>query len=275
MHLSTRSKIFIATVILSIIYVSLQLKIIIPQFTNSLILNTYYIGLIFGLITLMLTVWSTSVPLKFNRIFVAAMLPVMYSTFITIFSILSLHESLSSIRGSLLSIILITIYFIGTYFLLLNSNLLNISLVTSIPLERASKTAQYISSVLISYLSLYTIVASNLDWYIKIALLSISIYIFNYQLIWFNNFNKIHKIKLINTLSILIIILCFALLTWPITPQNYSLIIAIISYVIWGIYLENHDKLNGSTWLEYIALISLGLFFIISSATWGIFGHLF
>lgn len=275
MHLSTRSKIFIATVILSIIYISLQLKIITPHFTDSLILNTYTIGLLFGLIALFLTVWSTSVPLKFNRIVVAAMLPVMYTIFLTIFSILSLHESLSSIRGSLLSIILITIYFIGTYFLLLNSNLLNISLVTSIPLERASKTAQYISSVLISYLSLYTIIASNLDWYIKIALLSTSIYIFNYQLIWFNNFNKIHKIKLINTLTILIIILCFALLTWPITPQNYSLIITIISYVIWGIYLENHDKLSGSTWLEYIALISLGLFFIISSATWGIFGHLF
>lgn len=161
------------------------------------------------------------------------------------------------------------------YLLVLTANILNGSLYMQLPLEQAGKAAQFIFSLISSYLILIYVFASNQSILLRIILSSMFILYFSYSSIWMNKNVSLKQVTIRSFSIFLVMILTIVLLSiWPIESAYAILAASVVYYILLNIALEIRSKLGRAVWIEYGVLLSLVLILLLTNGDWGINGTL-
>ncbi len=162
-----------------------------------------------------------------------------------------------------------------TYLLVLTANILNGSLYIQLPLEQAGKAAQFIFSLISSYLILIYVFASNQSILLRLILSSLFIIYFSYSSIWMNKNVSLKQVTIRSVSILLVMILSIVLLSiWPIESAYAILTVSVIYYILLNIALEVRSKLGRAVWIEYGVLLVLVLILLLTNGDWGINGTL-
>lgn len=257
-----------------------------PSFlrTNSIFLNEFdpneinqntlfIITVLIFIMTFIFNLWVIFFRIRGRGLFTIGLYP---SVAITPFVLLlvSLFFSINNISNKTLFILLGSIGLsILSYIIFLTSNILHSSLKQQIPLEQAARAAQFIISLISSYIIFIYSLSSNYGLPIKILIITPFIFYFTYSGIWI--LKNISSDQILTRTVAIVVVMILSLLVVIIWPLNiiYSILTAsIIYYILLNVALDYRTKLNINYWVEYIILIILTSILLASTAVWGING---
>ncbi len=275
MNFTTRSKAVSVTLLLTILYfiALIYKKLIATDIDIALTVDiissiTMSVVMFFGIW------WVVEFRVKYFRVFTVLLFPALFILVVSIFADLSLFQSVFRLSGTLMSIVIGLFISVISYFLILSSNILNVSSVSGIPLERAAKTAQYVFSLLFTYFSIMLVNSLSLNIWVKIICMIIIFTYVCYQTFWILSLpaNKLHFISL--TTSLLLSVSLPVLYLWPIKPEFIALFYTTSLYVILGRALDRTGGSNVGLIFEYSIVVLVVTLYCIISAVWGINGRL-
>ncbi len=192
-----------------------------------------------------------------------------------ILSISFLVSETTEFSRFVLSALFSVVFYIVTYFVLLTTNILYTSTYVTIPLEQAARAAQFIFSLLSSYLVLILFFGASFNFFQKSILILPFIFYLSYSSILLlaevKSFDATIKAL---TISLTIWISIFIFSIWPINYIFAILAVAVCFYILLSMSLEVRSNLNRYVWAEYGVLILLILILLIISSNWGINGTL-
>jgi len=162
-----------------------------------------------------------------------------------------------------------------TYVLHASVNVLNLSSIQNIPLAQAGKSANYIITLIISYLGLAVTINSSFSIILQGILVFFMIGLFTNTALWTINLEKEQRLTATLGVSLIVLLAFFILSLWPIETFYLSLIMALIYYMILGIALEVREVLPRWIWLEYGAIFSVIVLILLLIGNWGINGTIF
>jgi hypothetical protein len=229
----------------------------------------------FSAILFVLNIWVLFFKLNQRSILVIGAFPsfIMFANSVFLLSILSSVSSFSS--RLLFSVFIAIIYAVLSYLLFLTSNILNGSLTSKLPLEQAAKAAQFIFSLIASYIILIYAFGSYQDILTRLLLTMPFIFYFTYSSIWMNKnlsgdlvFLRAMAVSLIMLLSLIVLSI------WPIDSVYAILSASVFFYILLNVALETRQLLNRAVWVEYSLLTIIIVVLLFSNSVWGIHGSL-
>jgi hypothetical protein len=231
--------------------------------------------IVIAVLTFVLTQWILFFKLKGRGFLTIGFYPsVSLAPFLLLAS--SLYFSINSSVNKSIYIALVAIGIsILSYLIFLTTNILNISLRQSIPLEQAARASQFIISLISSYIIFIYSLSSNYGLGIKLAIIVPFIFYFTYAGIWI--LKNISNKQVLDRTIVITLVMVFAIviiLVWPINVIYSILAASVIYYILLNIALDYRTKLNLNYWIEYIVLIVLVSILLITTATWGINGSI-
>ena len=167
------------------------------------------------------------------------------------------------------------VFAIYLYFIQLTSNILHTSLEVNIPLGQAARAAQFIFSLISSYVVLIIFFGAGYSFIEKVGFIGLFLSFYSFSSIMMIETSDLRLI-LEKTLGIISTILfaIFVLSIWPINYIYGILSIAIIFYILLSISLEVRSKLSNYVMIEYSLLVSLITLILFVNGNWGILGTL-
>ena len=252
--------------------------------TNSFSLNSFnelefnqrslfWISVVLALITLVLTQWILFFRLKGKELLTLGLYPAISILPFTLLTS-SLYFSINTPFYQTFFVFLASIGFvILSYIIFLTVNILNSSLKQQIPLEQAARAAKFIISLIASYVIFIFALSSNYGLAIKFLIVIPFIFYFTYSGIWIlktSSSKQIMQKTLVITL--LMAISLMVILIWPLNIIYSILTASVIYYILLNVALDYRTKLNLNYWIEYIILIALVSFLLLTTAVWGING---
>lgn len=162
---------------------------------------------------------------------------------------------------------------IFSYIIFLTTNILNISLRQSIPLEQAARASQFIISLISSYIIFIYSLSSSYGLGVKLAIIVPFIFYFTYSGIWILRDISSRQVLIRTVVITLTMVLAIMIvLIWPINVIYTILAASVIYYILLNVALDYRTKLNLNYWIEYIVLIILVSVLLVTTANWGING---
>lgn len=242
---------------------------------NNLVLRIIITLVVLGVTIFILTQFILLLPKKNIQRLVLALYPAFVLSPFLLFMLSLLVTESTSFGKFLLSFVFALSCFVVSYFVLLTTNILHTSIFVSIPLEQAARAAQFIFTLVSSYVVLILFFGAQYIFVEKV--------LFILPFIFFVSFSSIImlpkvdiKLALIKTANIVLTIL-FAIFVMSIWPINYIyaiLTIAVCFYIMLSISLEMRQVLTNYIWGEYGVLIALIIILLVLNSTWGINGTL-
>lgn len=224
----------------------------------------------FGLITWSLFYkYTTRSLLLINTFPVFVILPYL-------FLVISINESFFSLQSKLIFSSASTL---GAgmliYLICLTVNILNGSIVlkNSLPLEQAAKAAQFIFTLISSYVLFIFIYVTNQNLVIK--LISVLIFTTFLTLSCFESIKEVsvnQKLLRSVTISFVLILAMLLLSIWPVEGVYVVLSISIFYYILLNTALEIRNRISKNLYIEFTVLIVLIAFTLLTNAIWGIRG---
>ncbi len=274
MYINTRSRVITITSVTSILYALIQYNYINFTVFKVLSLNVLFESLLLGAIVFIGFLWIVEWNVRYIRYFTVAFFPALFVSVFSFFVRLSLLQSFFSLKSWLLSFILLILFIYLLYFLLLNSNILNISSITAVPLERAAKTAQYIFSLILCYLITIIIFSLDLPVEVRIIVVSLMFFYLTYQTFWPLNLSSTELFSITGTLGIIFTLFSLVISLWPLSPPFVAIVFTTALYIVYGLGLDRVGKITSLSKLEYLTVLTVVGFFCIFVSTWGINGRL-
>ncbi|GAB4284794.1 MAG: hypothetical protein Kow0081_2160 [Candidatus Dojkabacteria bacterium] len=240
--------------------------------------NTSFIILISLFIVLIVLIGTQVVllfPVRNVKRYILGVYPTIV-TFPVVFLSLTFLVAETNSFSQLLFSFFFSILVVGfSYFLLLITNILHTSLQVNIPLEQAARAAQFIFSLLTSYVVLILFFGTQYNFFEKIVLILPFIFALSFASIHMLPDSSL-DISIIKSASISITILfaIFVLSIWPINYIYAILGIAVCFYIMLSISLETRPILQKYVWVEYTVLAGLIVFLLLTNSFWGINGTL-
>jgi len=198
-----------------------------------------------------------------------AIVPFLFLGFATLFLInTDVYKIIFSGVISVISMILV-------YLMILTSNILNAAVQSQLPLEQAGKAAQFIFSLISTYLLLIVVYGTNFNILVRLLLVVPFVFYFSYSCIWMlRGVGKQQVLLRALSITMVIILTVVVLSVWPISSIYAMLSGAVIYYVILSIALELRSNLSRRIWIEYIVLFGLIFFLLTTNSNWGLNGTL-
>lgn len=213
--------------------------------------------------------------IKLKNLFLLVILPLLFTLSVSYFSkIIFINDDLTinSIRGSLLGIFLIGFKVFGIYTLLLNTNILGISLKQDIPLARAAKSVNYIYSILTLYFIVVSLFSININVHYRLIIFTSVLLLLSYQSLSFlHKINNTKKSQLILLIAFVAANLSVGTMLFQLSPQIFSLSLTILYYVLISIIYDENSKYRLKNLIEYIGSFALILIVVMINIDWGIY----
>lgn len=274
MYINTRARALTITTLVTILFSLFQIKYFDIHIFDSSLINIVIESLIIGSAVFLGIYWVVEFKLRYMRFFTVALFPAFFAMIFNIFVGLSLYSSIVSIKGGLLTTLLVIVFTFTLYFLILNANILNVSSLTGIPLERAAKTAQYIFSLIYCYLITFVLFSLQLPAVIRLPLLIATLFYLTYQTFWSSLSSISELFSVTSILTLLMVIWVLTISMWPLTPAFVALLFTTILYITYGVGLDKLGKISTLSRIEYVLVLFLVCTFCILTSNWGINGRI-
>lgn len=172
-------------------------------------------------------------------------------------------------------IVVAAIFFVIAYLLILTANILNGSILFNIPLGQAGKAAQFIFSLISTYLLLvYSFTVINNVEFRALLVFAFSMY-FAYSCIWMLQITSKQIVSPALLIALLVVAATLLISMWPIATAYATATIIVFYYICLNVALEIRHNLGRMIWVEYAILVSLVIIILIFNSSWGINGNIF
>lgn len=235
--------------------------------------SLFGVAILMGALIFLLNNWILFFKLRNASLFTIGLYPTITLIPFTLligsiyFSINSEFNQLIFVSATSIGIVILS------YILFLTTNILNLSQKLQIPLEQAARASQFIISLISTYTIFIFTLNSNFELFIKFLIILPFIFYFTYSGIWVLKINDRREVLLRSiAITLLMGVVIFIILIWPINTVYAILTSAIIYYILLNVALDYRTKLNLNYWLEYIILVFLIIILLFTSAVWGING---
>lgn len=188
----------------------------------------------------------------------------------------SITESIFSDLGRVsLIIVSALICWIFIYLLILTANVVNGYVIYNIPLGQAGKAAQFIFSLIASYILILLLFGTGTRIELRIPLIFIFVFFYSFSCIWTLQLRPRQLWVNSIVISIIIAFAAFTLSLWPITAAYASMILVIFLYILLNMALETRENISSTMRVEYALLLVLVVMILFINAQWGINGTIF
>lgn len=272
-NISTRTRIITSTLILTMLFMSLQGV----DIRGSLNLNLNFDPIkpfFLAIVTYFLTYWVVHFRISAER-----MVTVLGFPALSIFALMLLAEFLITTVFSNLGVILLFIFSAVvfssiTYVIFLTVNILNISQEKKVPLGQAARASQFVLTMLIAYISYFLLFSNDIQIILKFILIAV----ITFLLVFFSMSTTLLRSKqrymTIYIVFLAILFTASVIAIWPITAPYSALVLTIVLYILLGTALEVREIISNWIWIEYFGLYLLVFLLLILVAEWGINGTL-
>lgn len=183
---------------------------------------------------------------------------------------------ISSFLGGLEQVpaaIIASLVFLGVcYLLILTANVLNGSVLYSIPLGQAGKASQFVFSLISSYLLIAYLFGGAFSLELRLLLIGSFSFYFAYSGIWALQVSAQQVWLSSGAIALVMVLLTGLLSVWPI-PSIYATIVAVVFlYIMLNVALEMREYINRAVWLEYGVLLIFIVIILFTLGEWGING---
>lgn len=272
-NLSTRTRILIATSILTIAYVVLSL-VDLRRFVDFSLGFDPLKPVILGILAYMLCAWVVHFKVRGERLLTILFFPALAVFSLTLFSELLIGLILGSYGQIGLLVITAVVFWLLVYVTFSTINILNVSYIKEIPLGQAARAAHFVLTLLVAYISFFLIFSNDLFLVLKEGLIFGLVFVLVYMSLWSTNPSKRQRILSAFNIASMMTMLSFILSLWPINSTYLALVLILVFYVFLGIALEIREIINRWIWIEYISVFVLIFVILFLLAEWGINGHL-
>jgi len=265
--MNLRTKAIITTVMFSFVYLILQIVDLGKVFSiDQDVLKAFIVSILF----LFGLYWVLGFKIKGIRI-ITILAYSSYLVFImSLFLELVIFKNVGRISEKTLSLIILIIYAFGVYFLILTMNILNKSYVSRIPLAQAAKAANFLYTLIASYFSFLIILRSGIDFYFKVIIFTLVIFLLTLNLFWFKKESRRQLFGETNAVVVIMVLLFLVLLMWPLSVELSTMFFTIVFYILLGLGLEERETTSPLMSFEYIVLLIIAVFLLLKLTTWGI-----
>lgn len=272
-NITTRTRILIVTSVLTVAYFALQQV----DFRVLMSINLNFDPvkpLLLALIVYLGAYWALFFKISGERFITVLMFPAIGVFAVTLLAELVLQAIFSELGQLSLLVVSAIIFWVFTYVLLLTVNILNASYLQEIPLGQAARAAQYVLSLIISYLIFFILFSNDIEVLIRFAFIALTGFILVYIALWSISMRLQQRFNASAAIGLLLGFISLILSIWPLSAPYLSLVLSLVLYVCLGISLEIRDIISRWIWIEYFALFALIIVLLTTVAEWGINGSL-
>lgn len=271
--MTTRNRLLVITTIVALTFVALQL-VTIEAIADRPILEYFSRSTILALVILPGFYWAINFNMKIERVVPVLLFPSIIIFTVSFFSELIIFASFAGVGQVPFLILSGIIIWFATYVTVLTANILNVSVITKIPLGQAGKAAQYVLTLFASYFG-YTILFS-LDIFPVLRLLLIFLFtlFLTYSSFWTIQLSKTQHLLSAMIVSVILLFAALVLSIWPLSVAYVALILSIIVYMTLGVGLEIRERVGFFIWIEYGLLFAIIVLIALLFAQFGINGTL-
>lgn len=272
-RISTRTRVLIVTTLLSVLY-------FIMQESDFRILLNFDLGfdpvkpLILALVAYLGAFWILFFKVKGERLITVLLFPAISVFATSLFSELLIATVFSDLGQLSLVFISSIVFWFFTYVTLLTINILNTAYLQDIPLGQAARAAQFVLSLIISYLFFFLIFSNDLFIVFKLLGVGIISMLLVFISLWSIKLRIQQRLNASLAIGLLLVLATGVLSTWPVASPYLALVLSLVMYICLGIALEIRDIISGWIWIEYGSLFVLIVVMLCLVAEWGINGAL-
>ncbi|HLD03860.1 MAG TPA: hypothetical protein VJC17_03755 [Candidatus Dojkabacteria bacterium] len=271
--LSTRKRITVVTLILTVAFVALQGA----DFRQILNFN-YNFDPIKPLILAMLvyigTYWIVFFKIKGERYLTVLFFPALAVFAFSLFAEILLVSILPGIGQLSLLVISGLTFLVFTYICLLTVNILNADYLSNIPLGQAARASLFVLTLFVAYIIFFLLFSNDIFIVLRLSLIFLIGLGLVYISLWTIALPKQQRLTVSLLIGLLLTWIGFVLSIWPVEPPYLALGLTMILYICLGIALEIRDIINNWIWIEYSILFFLIILLFLLSAEWGINGNI-
>lgn len=231
------------------------------------------VGVILSLVMLVLTAWTLFFKTRRGTLLNIVMFPAITIFSYTVFSdtVVSTFLGFAQVPAT---IVLVVGAWLVSYLLLLTANVLNGAVLYKIPLGQAGKAAQFVFSLVGSYLLTAFVLGSNLGLAWKLLTIFLFVFYWSFSSVW--QLRQSNRNSFLSALAIATTIALTALIlsVWPLATIFTTLVIVLFFYILLNVALENRHRIGEAFWIEYGILLLAVILILTAFAEWGIKGTL-
>lgn len=269
--MTLRAKAVITSIMFSFSYLVLQIVDLGKVFSiNQDVVKAVIVSLLF----LLGLFWVLGFKIKGIRL-ITILAYSSYLVFIqSLFLELIIFQNVGRISEKTLSLLILVVFAFSVYFLILTMNILNKSYVSRIPLAQAAKAANFLYTLLGSYFSFLVILRSGIDFYFKILVYTLVIFLLTLNLFWFKKESRRQLFGETGAVVAIMLMLFLVLLMWPLSVELSTMFFTIVFYILLGLGLEERETTSPLMSFEYFVLLAIAIFLLLKLTIWGINGAL-
>lgn len=257
LNLDKRKKIIIATII-----ITLGL-IFVGMIQNIFISYRFIIGL--GVLAYFLSLWALWEGMTPLKAVILLILPTFFTVAVASFYFLLPIRWLTRLPVAL-------IFGLSFYSLLLSQNVFNVASERTIPLYRAASTVSFLFTLVTAFFLFNVVSGFDLPFYINGVVVALICLPLSLQSLWSLEMESVSAQHLVYSLLVSLIVseVAIALSFWPVAPTIWSLTLATLIYILFGLIMEfQRGRLTQRVVREYLGVGILVLIFSILSTSWG------
>ncbi|MBN1915561.1 hypothetical protein JW796_01015 [Candidatus Dojkabacteria bacterium] len=271
--MTTRTRSVVITTILSFFFVGLQL-ISFEFITEEEVLHYFIRSALLSSIMLLGFYWTINFNMNRGRFLSVLTFPSVITFIFSFFSELLLFTSFRGLGRIPFLVVSGLLFWLVSYITILTGNILNVSVLTKIPLGQAGKAAQYVLILIASYLGYSILFSLGISPVIRLGLIFMLTFYLTYSGFWMIQLSKSQLTLSVSIISFTVLFASFVLSIWPLSVAYVALILSVIVYMTLGVGLEIRERIGFFTWIEYSFLFLVILIIAVLFAPFGINGTL-
>lgn len=229
------------------------------------------IGVVFAAVTYIGVLWSLKFQIRKESYLSVINIPSLYVLASTIFISVVFLGPINRVYLLMTFVLAIFFFMISLYIVMLSVNVVNVNLFYVIPLSKLGESILYIISVVITYLTIYSLVTIAVESirsnsYIALIVMTIIAAVLLYLLIFATVFyyTPVQGGSIILSAGITVVLLAFTLVFGFFLPYIFltAFVIALQLYVLLGLMIhKSQNTLKSQIYLEYliIFIIQIGV----------------
>lgn len=273
LNFTTRTRIIIATVLLTVSFIMLQ-QIDFGQIFQIGLSFDPIKPVILSFMAYVICYWVLHFKVSGERFVTILLFPAITVFALTLLSEILIAGIFSSYGQVGLLLVSAIVFGVSIYITISTVNVLNVSYLREIPLGQAGRAAQFVITMLVAYMSFFMVFSNEILFVFKELFILFLTFLLVYISLWSIRVSKKQRIVAALDISLLVTVLAFILSLWPINSTYVSLVLVLVFYSCLGIALEIRDIINRVIWIEYFSLLVLIFITLFLLAEWGINGHL-
>jgi hypothetical protein len=223
------------------------------------------IGVVFAAITYIGVLWSLKFQIRKESYLSVINIPSLYTLASTIFLSVVFLGPINRVYLLMTFILAIFFFMVSLYIVMLSVNVVNVNLFYVIPLSKLGESILYITSVVITYLTIYSFVTVAIEsirtnLYIPLAFMTVIAAVLLYLLVFATVFyyTPVQGGSILLSAGITVCLLAFTLIFGFFLPYIFltAFIIALQIYVLLGLLIhKSQNTLKPQIYLEYFVIL--------------------